>query len=108
MGGGGGGPSRAIKFLYEPAPPPPTVWALKPPSWALVHKTTYAPVLYVPVCNDFDAGSIHYLDKWEGVGPWKSRVFGPKKLSISRAQPRFHLPSKWMLPASKAFTHGAV
>ncbi len=29
------GPSRAIKFLYAPAPPPPTVWALKPPSWAL-------------------------------------------------------------------------
>ncbi len=43
MGGGGGaragwlislmylsGPSRVIKFLYSPAPPPPTVWALKP------------------------------------------------------------------------------
>ncbi len=46
VGGGGGsgglsffmhlsGPSRAIKLLYAPAPPPPTVWALKPPSWAL-------------------------------------------------------------------------
>jgi hypothetical protein len=49
-------------------------------------------------------GCVHvgYLGKWEGVGPWKSRVFwapsgtrlsaryhftGPKKLSISRAQP---------------------
>ncbi len=29
------GPSSAIKFLYAPAPPPPTVWALKPSSWAL-------------------------------------------------------------------------
>ncbi len=31
-GGGGSGPSRANKFLYAPAPPPPSVWALKPPS----------------------------------------------------------------------------
>jgi hypothetical protein len=29
------GLSRAIKFLYAPAPLPPTIWALKPPSWAL-------------------------------------------------------------------------
>jgi hypothetical protein len=43
---GGSGLSRAIKFLYAPSPPPPTVWALKPPSWALVHKTTYAPMIY--------------------------------------------------------------
>ncbi len=31
--------------------------------------------LYGPVRNAFDAGSIHYLGKWEGVGPWKTRVF---------------------------------
>jgi hypothetical protein len=38
MGGGGGEhPDQANKFLYAPAPPPPSVWALKPPSWALVH-----------------------------------------------------------------------
>ncbi len=43
---GGSGPSRANKFLYAPAPPPPSVWALKPRSWALVHKTTYAPMIY--------------------------------------------------------------
>ncbi len=29
------GPSRAIKLLYSYAPPPPTVWILKPPLWAL-------------------------------------------------------------------------
>ncbi len=40
------GPSRMIKFLYAPAPPTPSVWALKPPSWALMHKTTYAPMIY--------------------------------------------------------------
>jgi hypothetical protein len=31
-------------------------------------------VLYDLVRNAFDAGSIHYAGKWEGVGPWKSRV----------------------------------
>jgi hypothetical protein len=31
--------------------------------------------LYSPVHNAFDAGSIHYDGKWEGVGPWKSRLF---------------------------------
>jgi hypothetical protein len=31
--------------------------------------------LYGPVRNAFDAGSIHYEGKWEGVGPWKSRLF---------------------------------
>ncbi len=25
---------RAIKLLYSYAPPPPTVWTLKPPLWA--------------------------------------------------------------------------
>jgi hypothetical protein len=29
--------------------------------------TIYAPMIY--------AGNSHYLGKWEGVGPWKSRVF---------------------------------
>ncbi len=28
-----------------------------------------------PVHNAFDASSIHYEGKWEGVGPWKSRLF---------------------------------
>jgi hypothetical protein len=50
---GGSGPSRAIKFLYAPAPPPPTVWALKPPLWALLHKTTYAPMINTALCIMF-------------------------------------------------------
>jgi hypothetical protein len=29
------GMNRAIKLLYAPIPPPPTVWALNPPLWAL-------------------------------------------------------------------------
>ncbi len=45
------------------------VWALKPPvgSCTWNHLCTYD--LYRPVRNAFDAGSIHYLGKWEGVGP---------------------------------------
>jgi hypothetical protein len=35
--------------------------------------------LYGPVQNAFDAGSIHYLGKWEGVGPWKSSFLAPVK-----------------------------
>ncbi len=31
--------------------------------------------LYGPVRDAFDAGSIHYEGKWEGVWPWKARVF---------------------------------
>ncbi len=64
------GRSRAIKFFKAPAPPPPTVWALKPPTCQLC---TYD--LYVSVRNAFDAGSFYYLGKWEGVGPWKLRIF---------------------------------
>ncbi len=46
---------------------------------ALVHKTTYAPMIYtVPVHNAFDAGSIHFLGKWEGVGPKNLDFFGPQ------------------------------
>ncbi len=31
--------------------------------------------LYRPVRNALDEGQIHYEGKWEGVGPWKSRLF---------------------------------
>jgi hypothetical protein len=47
------GPSRVNKFLYALAFPPPSVWALKPASWALVHKTTYAPMIYTALCIIF-------------------------------------------------------
>ncbi len=73
---GESGPSRANKFLYAPAPPPPSVWALKPPSWALVHKTTYAFMIYTVF--------------WAPNGTRLSarcHFTGPKNLSNSRAQP---------------------
>ncbi len=45
------------------------VWAMKPPvrSCTLNNLCTYD--LYGPERNAFDAGSFHYLGKWEGVGP---------------------------------------
>ncbi len=46
------GPSRVIKFLYSPAPPPPTVWALKPPLWASCAENHLCTSdLYSPVHN---------------------------------------------------------
>ena len=66
---GGSGPSRANKFLYAPAPPPPTVWALKPPSWALVF---FGPQMAL-ACR-LDAIS---------QGPKNSRIPGPNPLPLA-------------------------
>jgi len=49
------GAARAgrLSFLMHLLPPSPIVWALKPPSWSLVHKTTCAPMIYVAMCLVF-------------------------------------------------------
>jgi hypothetical protein len=66
----------AIKFLYAPAPPPPTVWALKPPSWVLVHETTCAPMFYTALCIMF---SMHITwPSWKGLVPGNLEFFGPQ------------------------------
>jgi hypothetical protein len=110
MGGGGGGgatraawlssfmhrifPSRAIMFLYAPAPPPPTVWALKPPKWAPVHKTTYAPMIYTALFLCFGC---------EFFGPQIALAYRldafhrAQKFSISRAQSPPTCPSNGYL-----------
>jgi hypothetical protein len=44
---GGERPEQGVQVL------PPSVWALKPPLWALVHKTTYAPMIYTALCIMF-------------------------------------------------------
>jgi hypothetical protein len=46
------GPSRVIKFLYSPAPPPPTVWALDLPTIHPVKVTRGLVCLKQP--NTFD------------------------------------------------------
>jgi hypothetical protein len=65
---------------------------------------------------------IHYEGKWEGVGPWKSRLFGalwifieplgewhlgPKKVEISRAQTHSTCPSNGFVHI-KSITYRAV
>jgi hypothetical protein len=67
----GSGSSRAIKFLLH-LPPPPTVWSLKPPSWALVHKTTYASLIYIALCIMF----------WMRAYPLRGHVGGGWALEI--------------------------
>ncbi len=44
-------------------------------------------MIYGPVRNAFDAGSIHYEGKWEGVGPWKLSAIWDPKNSFSGPNP---------------------
>ncbi len=42
------------------------------PVGALVHKTTYAPMIYSALYVMCLMSADYNLGKWEGVGPWKS------------------------------------
>jgi hypothetical protein len=84
----GSGPSRAIKFFYAPAPPPPSVCALKPPSWALVHKTTYAPTIYTARASGrgLGPGNLEFFASWLDAisqGPKNSGIPGPNPLLLA-------------------------
>jgi hypothetical protein len=79
---GGSGPSRAVQFLYAPALPPPTVWALKPPSCALVHKTTYAPMFYTAEFFRTRMALAYRLDAIS-QGPKNSRFLEPNPLPLA-------------------------
>ncbi len=85
-GGGGAAWAGRLSFLMHLLPPPPhsTVWALKPPSWSLVHKNTYVPMNLQPCVLCFGCVHIHYLSKWERGGPWISRVFWVCEMAPSR------------------------
>ncbi len=124
MGGGGGnGPGRANNFLYAPVQPPPAVWALKPPSWALVHKTTYAPMIYTALCIMFWMRA--YPLRGQVGGGWAlefSNFFGPKwhspivSMPFHRAQKTLefqgptpsHLPSLWICTDPKHYAQGCI
>jgi hypothetical protein len=45
------------------------------------------------VRNAFDAGSINYLGKWEGVGHWKSRFY--KKFKITHSTLPKNISMNW-------------
>ncbi len=85
-----------------------------------VHETTYGPL--IDIYGLVRCGQIHYMGKWERVGPWKSRLFwasngthltarchctSSKKISISRAQPPPNCPRNRFAPI-KSITYGAV
>jgi hypothetical protein len=105
---GGSGTSRAIKFLYAPAPPPPSVWALKPPSWALVHKTTDVPMIYTTLCIMFWMRAYTLLGQVGGgwaqeilsfLGPkWHSTI-GSMPFHRDQKTPKFQGPTPSHLPS---------
>ncbi len=72
--------------------------------------------LYGPVHNAFDAGSIHYEGKWEGVRTCEmassrqtSAIWGPIKVVIFRAQLPPTCPSTVMDASRiKIIMHGAI
>jgi hypothetical protein len=118
MGEGGRGPSRANKFFYAPAPPPPSVWALKPPSWALVHKPPMYLWLYSSVHNVLDACiSITWASGrgmalefyWVPNGTRlsaRSHFTGPKKLSRIPGPNPLPLAQVMDMHTSKTFCTG--
>jgi hypothetical protein len=104
MGGGGGAaragrlssfmhlssPNRAIKVLYAPAPPPPTIWALKSLSWSLVHKTTYAPMIYTALCITWASG--------RALGPGNLEFLGPQMALAYRLNVILQGPKNYRYP----------
>jgi hypothetical protein len=122
-------PEQAIKFLYAPASPPPTVWALNSPSWALVHKTTYAPMIYMSLCvmllmraasiawasgRGLGAGNLRFFGPQMALAYWPGTISqGPKnrvgpKISISRAQPPPTCPRNGCCPHQKHYAPGRI
>ncbi len=130
------GPSRVIKFLYAPERPEqggyvplcpcsstPSVWALKPPTWSLVHKTTYAPMIYTALCIMFrmcaypllgQLGEGWALEISSFLGPkWHSPIgsmpfdMAQKTLDIQDPTPS-HLPSQWICTHPKHYARGCI
>jgi hypothetical protein len=93
----------------------PSVWALKPPSWAFVHKTTYAPMIYTALCIMFwtwASGRGLTLEISSFQGPkWHSPIgsgTGPKKVLISRTQPSPICPRNGLCPHQKHYARGRI
>ncbi len=84
-----------------PVPPPPTVWALKPTSCALVHKINYAPMIYTALCIMFWMRAIPCISNTRssgrGLGPVNLEFLGPKWHSPIRSMPfhRAQPPATW-------------
>jgi hypothetical protein len=145
--GWGAGAGRFSSFMHL-VPPPPTVWALKPPlwalhllglclanicvcthryagmhtkaspGWALVHKTTYASLIYTAPCVMLlmRAASITWASKreWalEILNFWAPNFTGPTSQGLKNSQfpgPNPLPPAQIMDAARiKSITHGAL
>ncbi len=96
------GPSRVIKFLYSPVPPPPTVWALdlhmihrKSHQRARVHKKTYAPMIYTALCIMFLDACISIISgSGRGLGPGILKFFWAPNGTCLSARCHFTGPKK--------------
>ncbi len=100
---GGSGSSRANKLLCT-SPPPSSVWDLKPPLWALVHKTTYEPIIYTALCIMFLMRAYPLLGQvWGGWALELSSFLCPKWHShwfnaISQSPKNSQMPGPNPLP----------
>jgi hypothetical protein len=88
---------------------PPSVWALKPPSWALVHKTTYAPMnytIYSPVHIVLDACISNTWASGRGLGPgilecWAQMALAYRLVAISQGPKNSQIPGPYPLPLAQ-------
>ncbi len=94
---GGSGPSKANKFLYAPAPPPPSVWPWNLPSALLCIKPPMHLWFIQPVQNVLDAcisitkangrglgpGIRVFRTLWNGIQPIGECHLGSQKLENS-------------------------
>ncbi len=101
----------------------PSVWALKPPSWSLVHITTYAPMVYTALCiMCLDACISITWGSMRGLGPGILEFFRPQMAlayqldAISQGPKNSQIPGPNPLPltliiemhASKTLCTGCI
>jgi hypothetical protein len=85
--GEGGAAEQGEQVPLCISPSTPSVWDLKPSSWALVHKTTFAPMIYTDLCIMF----------WMCAYPLLGQVGGDWALEFSSfLGPKWHSPIGFM------------
>jgi hypothetical protein len=112
---GGERPEQAEQVPLCTCSSTPSVWALKPPSWALVHKTTYAPMIYTALCPVSNACiSITRASGREFFWPQMALAYrldaisqGPKNSQIPGPNPS-HLPSQWICTHPKHYARDCI
>jgi hypothetical protein len=75
---------------------------------AHVHNTIHGPLIDRPCTWCFWCGQIHYLDKWKGVVPWKSRLFWATNGIRLTARCHFTGTKTWICPHPKNYVRGGA